>query len=194
MDWERVGKIGYQFALTVIEWGFKLCAFVAGWLALGASGSFGQKLWVGFGSLSDCLRQLFAFPATFNEISWVAREYHQIGGAEFQEIYGLTPIDQFVNTLSGVFIFFHQVSINLSEAPFLTIIAGFLVFSTFYLLSRIIRFARQKGRGSWLCRFEQRLGDRVFGRGSSAIANRAKNASKPRSVDRPMKKSSPKLT
>ena len=192
MDWAQIGKICYQFTLSLIEWGLKICAFVAGLLTLGAQGPFGVKIGTGFSSLSSSLRQLFEAPVTFKEISWAAREYHQAGHAEFQEAYGLAPIDQLVASLNGFFGFFNQISTNLSQDPFVSIAATLLVFLSFYLLARILRFARQRGRSSWLCRMEQRLGDRVFNRSTHDLSTKIRKAKKRESVKKKVKKSPPK--
>lgn len=194
MNWEKVGKISYQFGLSLIEWGFKLCALVAGMLSLATQGSFGKKLAAGFGSLSDGLRQLFVIPSTFKEISWATREYHRLGHAEFQSTYGMASLDQLIGSLNSFFTFFHQISVNLSQNPLISIMAALLVFIAFYLLGRVIRFARQRGRGSYLCRLEQRLGDRVFNREASRIKERVRDFSKRHSADKSMGRSSPKLT
>ncbi len=192
MDWAQIGKISYQFLLSVIEWGLKICAFVAGLLALGAKGSFGVKFATGYGALSSTLRQLFEIPVTFKEISWAAREYQQVGRAEFQEVYGLAPIDQLVASLNGFFGFFNQISTNLSQETFISLAVTLLVFLSFYLLARVLRFARQRGRGSWFCRMEQRLGDRVFNRVVPDLPTKIRKASKQKSVKKKVEKSPPK--
>lgn len=192
MDWAQIGKICYQFTLSLIEWGLKICAFVAGLLTLGAQGSFGVKFGTGFGSLSSSLRQLFEAPITFKEISWAAREYHHVGHAEFQEAYGLAPIDQLVASLNGFFGFFNQISTNLSQDPFVSIVAAVLVFLSFYLLARIIRFARQRGQGSLMCRLEQRLGDRVFNRVTPDLSTKIRSASKRNAAEKKIKRTASK--
>lgn len=195
MNWERVGKISYQFVLILIEWGLKLCAIVAAVMALGSKGSFGTKLSSGFGSLSYGLRNLFDAPAKFNEISWAARKYHEMGYVEFQESYGMAPIDQLTSSLNSFFVFGHQIMNNLSQSPLVSIIASFLVFVSFYLSSRIIRFARQKGRSSLLCRFEQKLGDQIFdGKRTGAIREGRHNSDNESVAVNKHQKSSPTLT
>jgi hypothetical protein len=194
MKWERIGKISYQFVLILIEWGFKLCAIVAAGMALSSKGSFGTKLSAGFGSLSYGLRQLVEAPAEFNEISWAARKYREIGHAEFQESYGMAPIDQLVSSLNSFFVFVYQISSNLSQSPFVSIIAAVLVFISFYFLSRIIRFTRQKGQGSLLYRFEQRLGDQIFNSQGSVAKKGIRNGTGRDSVAVNKQQSSTKLT
>ena len=196
MKWEKVGKIGYQTLFWMIEWGFKLCAVVAGSITLATKGTFGMKLGTGFGALSDGLRKLFSFFERFNEISWVVQEYHQIGSAEFQELHGLAPVDRLIALLNGFFVFLHQTLTNLLQQPISSITATVLVFGSFYLLARIIRFARQKGRKSWLCRFELRLGKKVFSkdlaRSKPKESNIAKNSQN--SLGQSIKEFFPKLT
>lgn len=195
MNWEKVGKISFQFALSAIEWGFKICAFVAGTLALSApKQSFGSKVGIGFGSLSQGLREFFSIPATFKEISWTVREYHQMGAADFQEAYGMAPMDQLFGSLNSLFSLTNQISVNLYLTPFASIFATLLVFASFYVLGRVIRFARQRGRGSYLCRQEQRLGDWVFNRGDSETKEKAPKTSNRRVTNKGFGRSSPKLT
>lgn len=194
MNWEKIGKISYQIALIVIEWGFKLCAFVATGMALSTKGPLGTKISSGFGSLSHGLRQLIEAPAEFKEISWAARKYHQVGHAEFQESYGLAPIDQLVSSLTNFFVFVDQIAGNFSQNPLVSIIAAIVVFVSLYLLAWVIRFARQKGQGSLLYRFEKRLGDRIFNRKDSITKKRIKNTAKRDSADANIQKSTSTLT
>lgn len=184
MDWKIVGKICYQTGLFIIEWGFKLCALVAGWLTLGAQGSFGMKLATGFGSLSTGLRRLFELPVLIKEMSWAVREYQRIGLAEFQETYGLLPIEQVLGSLSGIFTYVRQISINFSDDPLSTLTATLLVFSAFYVLGRIIRFARQRGRGAFMDRIERRIGDKVFNRVNGSMSRKISQSSSQNNVNK----------
>lgn len=193
MSWENIGKLSYQFALSIIEWGFKICALIAATLALATNGSFGNKIAKGFGSLPEGIREIFAFSSSFWEMSWVAREYHQIGGAEFQQAYGMAPLNQLITSLSGYFTFFHTIFSNLSESPFISIVAALIVFFCFYILARIIRFARQRGKGSYLNRMEQQLGDRVFNR-RERLKEKVREFTQRRAAQKRMGQSSPELT
>lgn len=193
MNWEKVGKASYQFSLSVIEWGFKLCALVAGMLALAANGSFGNKVGTAFGSLPEGLRQLFTFPSAFNKMSWTAREYHQMGEGRFREAYGMMPVDQLIGSLSGYFSFFHEISVSLSRAPLMSVTAALMAFLSFYVLGRIIRFARQRGQGSYLCRLEQQLGDQVFNR-RERLKEKVREFTQRKTAQKKLEKSSPKTS
>ena len=199
IDWEKILNASYHFLLTTTEWGFKVCAVVAGWLTLGATGSFGSKMETGFGSLSQGLRRMMELPARFGDIGWTAREYQQMGAAEFREAYGMAPVNELMTFLSGIFSYFGQISANLVNAPLTSLTATLLVFLSFYLLGRIIRFARQQGRGSFLTQLEQKLGDRVFNRMEKSVEDEsAKAAPEPRKQSLGKKfrsrQSSPKFT
>jgi len=193
IDWEDAGKMAYQFVLVTIEWGLKICAVVAGWLALGSKGSFETKLGVGFGSSPQGLRQLFEIPSLINKIGWTAHQYQLMGQSEFQEAYGWTPVNQMMASLNNGTAVLNQISVNLSKAPFTTFGATLIVFISFYLLARIIRFSRQKGQASMVCRWEQKLGDRVFKRDLPNIKEKV-NRSGRRSADKGLRQSSPKFT
>jgi len=193
IDWEDIGKVAYQLVLVTIEWGLKICAVVAGWLALGAQGSFETKLGVGFGSLPQGLRQFFEIPALINKIGWTAHEYQLLGQSEFQEAYGWTPINQMMASLNSGTSVLNQISVNLSRVPFITLTASLIVFISFYLLARIIRFYRQKGQASIVCRWEQKLGDRVFKRNLPNIKEKVRQSGQ-RSADKGIRQSSPKFT
>lgn len=193
MDLEKVGKISYQFALSVIEWGFKICAIVAGMIALAANGSIGNKIAAGFSSLPEGIRALCAFPASFRKMSWTAREYQEMGGVQFEQAYGTTPLNQLIHSLSGHFTFFHDISNNLAQAPFVSFIAALSAFICFYMLARIIRFARQRGKGSYLSQIELELGDRVFNR-RERLKEKVQEFAKRQKAPKRMGQSSPKLT
>ena len=123
--------MAYQFVLITIEWGLKICAVVAGWLALGAKGSFETKLGVGFGSLPQGLRQLFEVPSLINKIGWTAHEYQLMGQSQFQEAYGWTPVNQVMASLNSGTVFLNQISVNFSKTPFITFAATLIVFISF---------------------------------------------------------------
>jgi len=166
MDWEKIGRISYKFLLYVIELGFKLCAFVAGWFALAAGGTLGMRIGTGFTSISLGLRHLLAAPAEFQRMSWLVRDYCRMGKDVFRQSYGAQAIEQFMRSINEGITFIQRINSNLYQHPLATVIATTVVFLTFYLLARIIRFARQNGRGSWLNRMEVRLGNSIFDRNS----------------------------
>lgn len=164
MDWEKLGSTGYQLLLLIIEWGFKVCAVVAGWFALAAGGSLGVRLGTGFTSISYGLRYLFELPGKIQRMSYLVSDYSRMGRDIFEQTYGNKAISRFMGSLNEWIRFLQRINNNLYRHPLLTIAATVIAFLTFYLLARIIRFARQKGRGSWLARIEIRLGNRVFDR------------------------------
>jgi len=164
MDLEKLGRLGYQLLLFVVEWGFKVCAIVAGWFALAATGSLGVRIGTGFTSISYGLRHLLEVPEKFQRMSYLISDYSHMGRDVFQQTYGVEAIDRFMGSLNEAVQFLQRINTNLYRHPLPTIAATIVVFFIFYLLARIIRFARQKGRGSWLNRMEIRIGNRVFDR------------------------------
>ncbi|HKK47092.1 MAG TPA: hypothetical protein VJ964_16310 [Balneolaceae bacterium] len=181
MNWEKVGKLSYQFLLYVIEWGFKICALVAGWFALAASGSLGMRIGSGFASLSFGLRHLFEFPAELKRMIYLVSDYNQMNRELFRETYGAKAVNQFMASLNDGITFLHRITQNLYQHPFASLTAGLVVFVTFYLLARIIRFARQKGRGSWLNRWELRLGNSVFNSEEAKMTKKVSEIAQPKS-------------
>lgn len=193
MTWEQAGKMAYQAGLALVEWGLKICALVAGMMTLATKGSLGMRITAGFGSLSHGLRRLFDAPELIGRISWTAREYNRIGRTRFQEAYGLAPVDRLMAAVNDFCSFTHQMSRNLFQHPLISLVAVLLVFGSYYLLGRVIQFARQRGRQSWLCRLEQRLGDRVFNRTLPSRKSYPGRAKQQDSIERSMG-TSPKLT
>lgn len=177
MDWEKVGKLAYYLLLYVIEWGFKICAVVAGWFALAASGNLGMRIGSGFSSLSFGLRRLIEIPAGFQKMSYMISDYNRMGQEIFQQTYGTGALDRFMAFLDEGVTALHRISENLSQHSFATVAATLIVFSTFYLLARIIRFARQKGRGSWAQRWERRIGNSVFSSSKERVAQKVSEIS-----------------
>jgi hypothetical protein len=162
MDWEKIGKLCYHFLMYLIEWGFKLCALVAGWFALVESGSFGLKIRTGFSSLSYGLRQLFKAPSEINKMIWFVRDYAHMGKGALRQTYGAHSVEQFMHTLNEGITFLYRILNNISQNPLSTLGAGLVVVGIFYLLARIIRFTRQRGQGSRIVRMERGLADRIF--------------------------------
>lgn len=169
MEWEDIGKATGKLFLTVIEYSFKLCAGVAACITIGTRGSFSQKIAAGFGSLSQVLHNLVQTPSQMMEMGTIINAYHTQTAAMFTETYGVNALNGLLLRLNGTIEYLIDIYQNFSGGPLVTIAATLLVFLSFYLLAWVLRFARQKGRGSFLVRMERKLGERIFRRKKSGI-------------------------
>lgn len=162
MDWERAGRITGRFFLLFLEYCFKISALIVASITLAAKGSFGTKLAAGFTSLSPALRRIVEAPGKISETATIINDYNTLSAAVFSERYGGQAIDSVLIFLNEGILYFQAIYQNMVQQPLVTLIAAGIAFITLYLLGRILRFARQKGRGSYIHRIERKIGDRVF--------------------------------
>lgn len=162
VDWERVAKKAGKFFLLLLEYCIKLSAVAVTAVVLVADGGLGMKLGTGFGSISPTLRTLFEAPGDIVETAHLINEYHNLSATVFEARYGAGAMDGVLSYLNGGIVYLQDVSQNFASHPFSTFFASLIAFGSLYLISLILRFARQKGQGSYLNRLERRLGERVF--------------------------------
>lgn len=162
INWERIGKIAGKFFLVFLEYCIKLSAFVVTAVVLATNGSFGTKLGTGFSSISPSLRTLFESPGEISEAAAVIHEYNTLGPAVFNEQYGVEAINSVMAYLDGGIVYLQTVMSNFGSQPFATFFAAILSFWSLYLISLVLRFARQKGQGSYFNKLERKLSDRIF--------------------------------
>ncbi len=127
-----------------------------------ADGSFGMKLGTGFSSISASLRSLFEAPGDIIGAAHLINEYHNLSAAAFEARHGAEAINGVLAYLNGGITYLQDVGQNFATQPFATFFASLISFASLYFISLVIRFARQKGQGSFLNRLERRLGERVF--------------------------------
>lgn len=161
-DYVTVSKKLGIFGLWLLEKSFKLVAIVAAGVVLSANGPFAEKLKTGFSSLSGVLRKLFEFPAEMDRMGTIIYDYNHLTVAQFNSQYGSEAIDSLLWNLNAGIDYLILVYQNLTNQPISTLVACALAFGTFWILSRVLRFYRQKGRGTWLVRLERRLGEKIF--------------------------------
>lgn len=162
MDWEEIGLAVGRGFLLLLEYCFKVSATVVAFIIMGTKGSFGSKLAAGFSSLSPALRSIFETPEKVSELTTIVRDYNTLTAAVFNERYGIQAINSVFDYLNEGILYFQAVYQNLINQPLATVCATAVAFFVLYLLARVLRFARQKGQGSFFTRLERRLGDRVF--------------------------------
>ena len=161
-DYVTVSKKLGIFGLWLLEKSFKLVAIVAAGVVLSANGTFAEKLKTGFSSLSGALRKLFEFPAEMDRMGTIIHDYNHLTAAQFNTQYGSEALDSLLWNLNAGIDYLILVYQNLTNQPISTLVACALAFGTFWILSRVLRFYRQKGRGTWLVRLERRLGEKIF--------------------------------
>ena len=169
MDWEDIGKAAGKFFLILIEYSFKICATAAAIITLAAPGSFSAKLSAGFGSLSMALRKLVNAPSSLMEMGRMINDYNTQAAATFNETYGAEAVSGLLYKLNAGIEYFVSVYGNITGSPFSTIFSTLLVFLAFYVLAWVLRFARQKGKGSFLVQMERALGDKIFKRNKKPV-------------------------
>lgn len=127
-----------------------------------ADGGFGMKLGTGFSSISASLRSLFEAPGDIIGAAHLIDEYHNLSAAAFEARHGAEAINGVLAYLNGGITYLQDIGQNFATQPFATFFASLISFASLYFISLVIRFARQKGQGSFLNRLERRLGERVF--------------------------------
>jgi hypothetical protein len=162
IEWEEIVKSGGKLFLLLLEYCVKLTAVVVTAVTLAARGTFSDKLGTGFSSLSPSLRKLFDSPSEISGAASMIHEYHTLSAAAFHEHYGADAINGVLAYLNGGIVYLQTVAQNFASQPFSTFFAALVAFGSLYLLSFILRFARQKGQGSYLTRLERRLAVRIF--------------------------------
>ncbi|MDX1590887.1 MAG: hypothetical protein R3283_02930 [Balneolaceae bacterium] len=162
IDWERVAVLTGKGVLLLLEYLTKLSAFVVTAVVLSTSGTFGGKLGTGFTSLSAGLRNVFGVPGDLIHLMRELRSY----GADIQnyiwEPGGFESLNGILAYLNSSVLYLDSVSANFANQPFSTFFASLIAFVSLYFTARLLRFYRQKGRGSKMVNLEQQLGERVF--------------------------------
>ena len=186
VDWERLAKAAGRFSLLLLEYGIKLSAIAITAVALAAQGSFLTKLGTGFGSISTALRNLFTAPVEIYEAANLIHQYNTLSASVFNEQYGVDAINGVLAYLNGGIVYLQTVYQNFANHPFSTFFAAFIAFSSLYLISLVLRFARQRGQGSYLNRLERKLGSHVFE--MHDLPKKPVTGKKPKSINDPQKK------
>lgn len=162
VDWERVAKVSGKIFLLFLEYCVKISAFAVTAVVLITDGSFGAKLGTGFASISSALRTAFSAPGKIVDTAYTIHDYHHMTEAAFNSRYGADAIDGILAFFNGGITYLQDVSQSFAQQPFATFFASLIAFGSLYFISLVLRFARQKGQGSYLNRLERRLGERIF--------------------------------
>ena len=162
IDWERLAVLTGKGVLLVLEYMIKLSAFVVTAIVLSANGTFGGKLGAGFSSLSAGLRNVFGVPGDLATLMTQLRTYQADAASFIWEPGGYEALNSILSYLNGSIVYLDAVGTNFSNQPFSTFFAAVIGFVSLYATARLLRFYRQKGRGSRMVNLEQKLGERVF--------------------------------
>lgn len=162
INWERIGRIAGKSFLFFLEYCIKLSAFVVTAVVLSAQGSFGSKLGTGFSSISPSLRSLFEAPGEIVGAAATIHDYNTMTEAAFNVQYGANAIHNVLAYLDGGIVYVNTVMSNFGSQPFATFFAALISFWSLYMISLVLRFARQKGQGSYFNKLERKLSDRIF--------------------------------
>ncbi len=162
MNLSKTASLLYTPLLFVLEYMFKFFAGVGAAIVLAAEGSFIMKTGAGFNSLIPALRQISDIPGQLGYIAKVVNDYQTLTAASFNERYGGEAVSLTMDRLNEGVNYIQDVYQNLTQQPVTTITASIIVFLIFYLIGRISRFTRQRGKGSVIDRVERKLGQQVF--------------------------------
>lgn len=162
INWERIGRIAGKSFLFFLEYCIKLSAFVVTAVVLSAKGSFGSKLGTGFSSISPSLRSLFEAPGEIVGVAATIHDYNTMTEAAFNVQYGASAIHNVLAYLDGGIVYVNTVMSNFGSQPFATFFAALISFWSLYMISLVLRFARQKGQGSYFNKLERKLSDRIY--------------------------------
>lgn len=178
IKWENIVKAFGKFFLFLIEYCTKLSALVVTAVVLATNGTFGDKLLTGYSSISSALRNVFEAPGDIFETANMIYGYNTLSTTAFTEQYGTEAVSGILSYLNGGIVYFLEIYQNIIYQPFATICASMVAFSSLYLVSLILRFARQKGQGSFFNKLERKLGQRVFST-SGNIKTNSHNRARP---------------
>lgn len=148
--------------LFLLEYMLKFSAGVIAAITLGGQGPFLAKIATGFGSFFNVIQRIMIWADNLTHIMTVVEDYNTLTAAAFNQRYGGQAINQVMASLNEGVAYMQAVYQNLTVQPFVTIIATFISFITFYAAARIVRFVRQRGKGSYIVRKEREIGDRFF--------------------------------
>lgn len=160
---KNTGRATSGALLWLVEMAFKITAPVAAAISLGTRGGFFDKVGTGFASLPETIRELFLTLGSSDYVSQVINDYNTLTAASFNEKYGGGAIQYVMQYLNEGVVYLQRVYQNLTTETISTVIATLLVFVMLYLISRSVRFVRQRGQGSVVDRMERRAGDKIFG-------------------------------
>lgn len=193
IDWEKIARKSGKGFLMFLEYCTKLTAVAVTAVVLVTDGTFVSKLGNGFGSVSSTLRNIFSAPSDIIDTAYVIHDYNTMTAAAFNQEYGANAINSVMAYLNGAVVYFQTLYQNLASQPFSTFFAALLAFCSLYFISLVLRFARQKGQGSWLNKLERKLGDRVFETSRNLSRPQAQRkpepapAQKPKAIDKEKK-------
>ncbi|HKL18144.1 MAG TPA: hypothetical protein VJ905_04220 [Halalkalibaculum sp.] len=162
INWERIGKVAGKGFLFFLEYCIKLSAFVVTGVVLATNGSFGTKLGMGFTSISPTLRGFFEKAGEVSGIAAMIHDFNVMSTNAFNAKHGVNAVNDVFAYLDGGIVYFQTVMGNLANQPFSTFFAAFLSFGSLYMISLVLRFARQKGQGSYFNRLERKLSERIY--------------------------------
>lgn len=162
INWERIGRIAGKSFLFFLEYCIKLSAFVVTAVVLSTKGSLGTKLGTGFSSISPSLRSLFEAPGEIVGAAATIHDYNTMTEAAFNVQYGANAIHNVLAYLDGGIVYVNTVMSNFGSQPFATFFAALISFWSLYMISLVLRFARQKGQGSYFNKLERKLSDRIY--------------------------------
>jgi hypothetical protein len=162
VDWERLAMISGKVFLLFLEYCIKLSAVVVTAVVMAAQGTLGVKLSTGFTSISKSLRVMFEAPSGIKSAYQLIYEYNTLPAGVFVEQNGTESVAGLMAYLNGAVIYFQSVFYNFAYQPYATFFAALIAFFTLYITSRVVRFYRQKGEGSFFTRMERKLGEYIF--------------------------------
>lgn len=162
INWERIGKVAGKCFLFFLEYCIKISAFVVTGVVLVTNGGFGTKLGAGFSSISPTLRALFEKAGELSGVAAMIHDFNVMSLNAFKAKHGVDAVNSVFAYLDGGIVYFQTVMGNLSSQPFSTFFAALLSFGSLFMISLVLRFARQKGQGSYFNRLERRLSERIY--------------------------------
>lgn len=162
INWERIGKVAGKGFLFFLEYCIKISAFVVTGVVLVTNGSFGAKLGSGFSSISPTLRALFEKAGELSGVATMIHDFNVMSINAFKAKHGVDAVNSVFAYLDGGIVYVQTVMNNLSSQPLSTFFAALLSFGSLFMISLVLRFARQKGQGSHFNRLERRLSERIY--------------------------------
>lgn len=159
---KKTGRAGSGLLLWIMEMAFKILAPIAAAISLGDRGGFLSKIGSGLGSLPEKTVELVKTIRNTDYVTRIIDDYNSLTAAAFNEKYGGDAINYVMQYLNEGVAYLQNVYQNITEEPVSTAFAALLVFLLLYLLSRLMRFVRQRGQGSVIDKMERRAGDKIF--------------------------------
>ena len=148
-------KVLRNGGLGVAEHAGKAASIPGGVIAAGSEGNIAEKVSEGYQKIATSIPDAFSKAKYFTEAAY---DFTNSTASEFTNKYG----GEVFNALQEGFGNFGEYVENFADQPIESVAAGAIAGASMYAMGRLAKFARQKGKGSWLDNLERKAGDKIW--------------------------------